>query len=173
MSKAWTYVATLLFLLAAGGVVLDGAPALQQPEPDTYSWNGELVSVDATAMTMTVKARVAYQEALSALKKLKAGDRVWVVWSGVHDSSDAVRELRRAETSRNIDEDLVLPAELVSPESFNQYVTIRVKVPERALSTIKHVKPGEWVIVTSRHRPPSQDDAVVGVRPYAPTASTD
>jgi len=31
---------------------------------------------------------------------------------------------------KKIDEDLVLPAELVSTEAPNQYLTIRVKVPE-------------------------------------------
>jgi hypothetical protein len=125
-----------------------------------------LVSLDATAKSMTVKSRVAYQEAISELKHFKAGDRVWVVWSGIHDSSDAVRQVRRAEAGRKIDDTLVLPAELVSTEAPNQYVTIRVKLPESALAAIKTVKPGEWVTVTSRHRPSTDEDAVVAVRPY-------
>ena len=62
-----------------------------QTKADTYTWNGELVSLDTTAKTLTVKSRVAYQEAISELKNFKAGDRVWIVWSGIHDSSDAVR----------------------------------------------------------------------------------
>ena len=52
-----------------------------------------------------------------------------------------------------IDEDLVLPAELVSPEAPNRSLTIRMKVPEGSLVAIKDLKPGQWVIVTSRHRP--------------------
>lgn len=139
---------------------------------DTYTWNAELVSLDTTAHTMTVKSRVAYQEALSELKQFKAGDRVWIVWSGVHDSSDAVRQIRRSETNRTINETLVLPAELVSTEAPDQYITIRVKVPESGLSAIKTVKPGEWITVTSRHRPSKDDDAVVAVRPYGSTTAT-
>jgi hypothetical protein len=77
-----------------------------------------------------------------------------------------VRQIRRAETGRKIDENLVLPAELVSTEAPNQYLTIRVKVPESGLTAIKTVKPGEWVTVTSRHRPSTDDEAVVAVRPY-------
>jgi hypothetical protein len=118
-------------------------------------------------MTMTVKSRVAYQEAIAELKHFKAGDRVWIVWSGVQDSSDAVRQVRRFETGRTIDENLVLPAELVSTEAPNSYITIRVKAPESALAAVKAVKPGEWVTVTSRHRPASDTEAVVAVRPWS------
>ena len=140
---------------------------------DTYTWNWELVSLDKAAKTMTVKSRVAYQEAISKLKHFKAGDRVWIVWSGIHDSSDAVRQVRRSETGRTIDETLVLPAELMSTETPNLYVTIRVKVPESGLSAINTVKPGEWVTVTSRHRPSTDDEAVEAVMPYGARTTTE
>jgi hypothetical protein len=140
---------------------------------DTYTWNGELVSVDTAARTMTVKCRVAYQDSISELKQFKPGDRVWILWSGVHDYSDAVRQVRRPESGRNINEDLVLPAELVSTDAPNQHITIRVKVPQAGLPAITTVKPGEWVIVTSRHRPSTDDDAVVAVRPYGSPATTE
>jgi hypothetical protein len=125
------------------------------------------VSVDTTAMTMTVKSRVAYQEAISELKHFKSGDRVWIVWSGVSDSSDAVRQIRRSETGRTIDENRALPAELIHTEAPNSYITIRVKVPESGLAAVKGVKPGEWVTVTSRQRPPSDAEAVVAVKPWS------
>jgi len=64
-----------------------------------------------------------------------------------------------------------MPAELVSPEATNQYVTLRVKVPEAALAAIKSVKPGEWVTVTSRHRPASEAEAVLAVKPYNESAT--
>ena len=102
------------------------------------------------------KSRVAYQEALSELKQFKAGEPVWVVWSGVSDHSEAVRQFRRPEANRKITETLVMPAALVSPEATHQYVTLRVKVPEAGLAAIKSVKPGEWVTVTSRHRPANE-----------------
>ena len=137
-----------------------------QPGNDTFTWVSELVSVDATARTMTVKSRVAYQEALSELKQFKAGEPLWVMWSGVSDHSDAIRQFRRPEGNRKINDTLVMPAELVSPETTNQYVTLRLKVPEAALAAIRSVKPGEWVTVTSRQRPASDADAIVGVRPY-------
>ena len=152
--------------MTISGPVLAEAQS-SQTKSDTYTWNGELVSLDTTAMTMTVKSRVAYQEAIAELKHFKAGDRVWIVWSGVQDSSDAVRQVRRSETGRTIDENLVLPAELISTEAPNSYITIRVKVPESGLAAIKAVKPGEWVTVTSRHRPSSDAEAVVAVTPWS------
>jgi hypothetical protein len=169
MSMQWMLVAVLGTILTVGGPEPGVAQASQSPG-DTYTWPGELVSVDPIAKTMTVKARVAYPEAVFALKHFKAGERIWIVWSGLHDATDAVRDVRRSETGRKIDEPLVLPAELVSPEAPYQYVTIRVRVPENGLSAISTVKPGEWVTVTSRHRPATDDRAVVAVRPY--TAST-
>jgi exosome complex RNA-binding protein Csl4 len=172
MSRQWMHIAFVGTILTIGGSVLAVAQS-SQTKSDTYTWNGELVSLDKAAKTMTVKSRVAYQEAISELKHFKAGDRVWILWSGIHDSSDAVRQVRRSETGRTIDETLVLPAELVSTEAPNQYVTIRVKVPERGLSAIDTVKPGEWVTVTSRHRPSTDDEAVVAVRPDGARTTTE
>ena len=165
MVTQWMQIAILAIVFTIGRPAL-GIAQSSQTKGDTYTWNGELVSLDTTAKTMTVKSRVAYQEAISDLKHFKAGDRVWIVWSGVHDYSDAVRQVRRYEPGRKIDETLVLPAELVATDAPNQYITIRVKLPESALSAIKAVKPGEWVTVTSRHRPSTDDEAVVAVRPY-------
>jgi hypothetical protein len=172
MSIQWMQIAAMATVLTLGGPML-GVVQASQAKSDTFTWNGELVSIDTTAKTMTVKSRVAYQEAISELKHFKAGDRVWIVWSGMHDSSDAVRQVRRSGTGGKIDENLVLPAELVSTEAPNQSLTIRVKVPENALAAIKTVKPGEWVTVTSRHRPSTEDDAVVAVRPYGATTTTE
>jgi hypothetical protein len=166
MSTQWTQIVAVATILMISGPGLDGAQSTQT-KSDTYTWSGELVSLDTTAMTMTVKSRVAYQESISELKHFKGGDRVWIVWSGVQDSSDAVRQVRRFETGRKIDENLVLPAELMSTEAPEAYITIRVKVPESGLAAMKTVKPGEWVTVTSRHRPASDADAVVAVRPWS------
>jgi len=172
MKTKWMQVVILAIVFAIGRPAL-GIAQSSQTKGDTYTWHGELVSLDATAKTMTVKSRVAYQEAISELKHFKAGDHVWIVWSGIHDSSDAVRQVRRSEAGRKIDENLVLPAELVSTEAPNQYLTIRVKVPESGLAAIKTVKPGEWVTVTSRHQPSTEDEAVVSVRPYGASTTTE
>ena len=172
MGTQWMQIVILASVFTIGGPAL-GIAQSSQTKGGNYTWNGELVSLDTSAKTMTVKSRVAYQEAISELKNFKAGDRVWIVWSGIHDTSDAVRQVRRSETGRKIDENLVLPAELVSTEAPNQYLTIRIKVPESALAALKTVKPGEWVTVTSRHQPSTEDEAVVAVRPYGASTTTE
>ena len=116
----------MAFVLTIGGAVFAGAQP-SQTTSDTYTWNGEFVSLDTTAKTMTVKSRVAYQEAISQLEHFKAGD----------------------------------------------YITTRVKVPESAMSAIKTVRPGEWVTVTSRHRPSTDDEPVVAIRPYGARTTTE
>ena len=160
----------LVTALALGTTAVTGTQSAQSAS-DTFTWLGELVSVDTTTRTMTVKARVAYQEALSELNQFKAGQPVWVVWSGISDYSDAVRQFRRPEANQKITDRLVMQAVLVSPHATNQYVTLRVKVPEASLAAIKSVKPGEWVTVTSRHHPASEVEAVVGVKPYSESST--
>lgn len=171
-SKQWRSIAALAAIIAMAGAV-PGAAQSSQNNSDTYRWNGEFVSLDTTAKTMTVKVRVAYQEAVSELKQFKAGDRVWVLWSGVLDHSDAVRQIRQPGTAGKIDENMVLPAELVSTEAPNQYITIRVKVPESSVPAINALKPGEWLTVTARHKPSSDDAAVVAVKAYASSTTTE
>ena len=102
------------------GAAAIGRAQTPHGQGDTYTWSGELVSVDKSAATVTVKSRVAYQDALSELKQFKPGEKVLVVWSGLHDYSDAVRQVRRFESGRQIADTLVLPAEFVSTEAPNQ-----------------------------------------------------
>jgi hypothetical protein len=162
-----TTILTVLWLAAP----LIGAAQSAASKGATFQWSGELVAADSATSTFTVKSRIAYEEAVSELKRFKPGEKVWVVWSGMHDYSDAVRQVRPMPAGKKIDEDLVLPAELVSTEAPNQYLTIRVKVPEGSLAAIKDVKPGQWVTVTSRHRPSTEGEAVVAVKPYGVTTS--
>jgi hypothetical protein len=174
MRSQFGYLALVTLLVL--GTTATGSLSTQS-DSETFTWLGELVSVDAGARTMTVKARVAYQEAMSELNQFKAGQPVWVVWSGVSDYSDAVRQFRRPEANQKITDRLVMRAELVSPRAENQYVTLRVNVPEASLAAIKRVKPGEWVTVTSRHHAATDLETVVGVKPYndysrAATATT-
>jgi hypothetical protein len=171
MWKPWRQIAAVFVAVTLSTPAFGGAQS-SQPSRDTYMWSGEFVSVDTTGKTVTVKARVAYQEALSELKQFKPGERVWVVWSGVHEYSDAVRQVRPFDASQKIEENLVLPAELVSTEAPNQYITIRVRVPESSLGATNTIKPGEWITVTSRHRPSTDAEAVVTVRPYGAMTNT-
>lgn len=170
MSRNWKLVTPVLVWLLAGTPAIAAAQSSPDEEA-TYRWLGELVSVDKGASTMTVKSRVAYEEAMSELAQLAPGENVWIVWSGVRDYSDAVRQVRRSQPGAAIGEDLVLPAELVSTDVSHRYVTIRVTLPDNGVAALEAVKPGEWITVTSRHRPSADAEAVVAVAPYGAGAT--
>ena len=91
-------------------------------------------------------------------------------WSGSDKYADGIRRVMPYSGNRKDGERFHLPVELVSTEAPNQYVTFRLKVPTAHLTTLKTITPGEWVTVTSSHRPSGDVDAVVSSRPYV-TAS--
>jgi hypothetical protein len=153
-------------------VVLAGAwsALAQSAQPsDTYAWHGELVSIDDATRSVTLKSRLV-SEAPNQVKQFKAGDRVLLHWSGFDSSADAIRGVVTYDAGRVTKDRFLFPAEIVTPQVQNDYVTFRFRAPDSAFAALKSLKPGEWVTVTSRHRPSADADAVVSVNPYV-TAS--
>ena len=151
------------------------ALAAQSPQSapaETYEWSGEFVSLDETTGTATIKARLVDQEGVADLKRFKPGERVALWWSGSDKYADAIRRVMPYSANRQEAERFHLPAELVSTEAPNQYVTFRLKVPAAAITTLKTVKPGEWVTVTASHRPSGEIVPVVSIRPYVMASAT-
>ena len=138
---------------------------------DTYQWSGELVSFDGAGNTATVKARIVDQEAAAEVGKFKTGDRVLLQWSGYEAYADAIRRVVPYTESRNANDRFLLPVELASMETPNQYLTFRVRVPAGSASALKAVKPGELITVTSSHKAIRETDAVVSARPYVQTST--
>lgn len=140
--------------------------AAQSPPPasGTYQWSGEFVSFDDAANTVTLKSRVAYQEAVDELKRFKPGDRVVLLWSGSDTYADAIRQVKPSPPKPG--ERLLLPVELVSTEAPHQYVTFRLRIAETSAGTLKMMKPGEWVTVTSPHVVSGDSEPVAAIRPY-------
>jgi hypothetical protein len=62
---------------------LFGAAQSATSKGTTFQWSGELVAADSATSTVTVKSRIAYQEAVTELKQFKPGEKVWVAWSGI------------------------------------------------------------------------------------------
>ena len=133
---------------------------------DTYQWSGELVSFDGTGNTATVKARLVDQEAVADIKKFKVGDRLLLQWSGYDAYADAIRRVMPYTESRSPNDRFLLPVELASNDTPNQYLTFRLRMPAASATALKAVKPGEWITVTSSHEAVREADAVVSARPY-------
>lgn len=156
------------FLLVLSCSVL--AAQSQQPATGTYQWSAEFVSFDEAAKAVTLKSRVAYQEAVDELKRFKPGDRVLLQWSGSDTYAEAIRQVRPS--TPKAEERFVMPVELVSAAPPSPYVTFRLRVPEAGAATLKMMKPGEWVTVTSPHIVSGKSEPVAAIRPYTVAVTT-
>lgn len=168
MRKQIVSIAAIVVISACGVL----AAQSQQPGAEIYEWSGEFLSFDETTRTATIKARLVDQEGVTDLKRFKGGERVNLWWSGFDKYADAIRRVMPYSANRKDDERFHLPVELVSTEAPNQYVTFRLTVPTAHVAALKSVKPGEWVTVTSSHRPSGDTDATVSIRPYVTASAT-
>lgn len=164
---------TLALVLASALVAAAQQANTTPANATTYAWHAELVSFDQAAKTITVKAQVVSQTAAGGLKNFKAGDRVLLHWSGFDMSASGIRGVMKYDASQSAKEPFLLPVELVSPTPQNDYITIKLRAPDAAAAALTAVKAGEWITITSKHRPAGDADQVVAIRPYvqAPTQS--
>jgi hypothetical protein len=75
--------------------------------------------------------------------------------------------------ARAAKEPFLLPVELASTEMQNDYLSVRIRVPAQSAAAITAIKPGEWVTMTTRHRPAGDGEAVVSVRHYNAPETTE
>jgi hypothetical protein len=159
-------VATTIFFAFSTWV----AEAMVQTK-DSFSWSAELVALDESSKTLTVKASGWGEHLVADFGHLKAGERVMLRWSGYDTYADSiVRGLRPAEVKA--EEKFTAPVEFVSFDPERKYITFKVPIPESSLAAIKTVKPGEWITATSPHGPSAKTTPISAVRPYVITTST-
>lgn len=138
---------------------------------EAFSWSGELVALDETARLLTVKSRVVGEQTDAELRRLKAGERVMLTWSGYDKYADAIRGVRSTSVNKS-ETRFSFPAEFVSLDATRRYMTFKVQIPQDSVGNLKSLKPGEWVTATSPHGPSAKSNPVVSVRPYAQSGST-
>ena len=168
--NSWTFLTLVTLSLP---IFISGPAAAQssQPAADTYTWSGELVSLDEGARILTVKARVVGDQPMTELPKFKAGDRMLLTWSGFDKYADAINHAVRYDATKKAEERFTFPVDFVAFDSSHQYVTFKVPVPQDGISKIKSLKPGEWVTATSPHAK-AAEHPIVAVRPYVTSAGT-
>lgn len=129
---------------------------------DTYTWNGELVSLDNAGRSLTVRSRLVSPTA--AADGLEPGDAVRITWSGYRDRAAGVRAVRPADESGLWgSERFLLDAELVAVDA--RYVTFSVEPPADSIDAVRALRPGAWATGTSPHQPSA--GAVEAVAAYA------
>jgi hypothetical protein len=166
----WILLAGMFtFCVLALTAIRVGAQSVQ-PTSETYSWSGELVSVDAIGRTITVKSRVVGHQALKELPQFKLGDRIVLTWSGFDTYADAISRAVRDDATKKWSEPFTFPVEFVAYGP-RQYVTFKFQVPVGSVEAVKAVKSGEWVTATSKHRPSNETEAITAVNAYTASAS--
>jgi hypothetical protein len=161
-------VALCILLVTVSRMAAQSAP----PATDTYTWSGELVSLDETARMLTVKVRVVGDQPMTELPKFKSGDRIMLTWSGYDKYADAVNRAVRSDATKKSVDRFTFPVEFVSFDSAHQYVTFKAPVPSDSIARIKPLKPGEWVTATSPHTGGNSAQPIVSIRPYVWSANT-
>jgi len=161
-------IAVLVVALCVGAGTMT-AQSQSQTAADTFIWHGELVSVDQATGTFTVKARM-LSDAAKDVARFKAGDTVVLTWSGVDKYADAIRHIAKQDVNQKITDPFAVAVELASPDVQNDYVTFKFRAGN-AVESVKSVKPGEWVTVTTKKGSANNTQAVVSVEPYNKPAS--
>jgi hypothetical protein len=114
----------------------------------TYSWYAELVSIDRSAGTVTVRA-----DAVPAIARyvteFKPGQPVVLTW--IADDGDAIRIISIAtpDAMKVVDVGYILPAEFVSADPAGPTVTFKTAAPAAALQAAGAAQPGKWIKVTA------------------------
>ena len=138
---------------------------------DSFSWSAELVALDESSKTLTVKASGFGEHLAADFSRLKANERIMLRWSGYDTYADSiVRGLRTAEVKA--DERFTFPADFVSFDPDRKYITFKVVIPGDSVANIKMLKPGEWITATSPHGASAKTTPVSAVRPYVISTTT-
>ena len=161
-------IAVLVVALCVGAGTMT-AQSQSQTAADTFIWHAELVSVDQTTGTFTVKARM-LADAAKEVARFKAGDTVVLTWSALDKYADAIRQIAKRDANQKVTEPFVMSVELASPDVQNEYVTFKFRASS-AVGSVASVKPGEWVTVTTKKGSMNDAQAVVSVEPYNKPAS--
>ena len=136
----------------------------------TYRWHGELVAVDETKQTLTVRARVAARGGLAAIAGAQTGNPIVITWSGFEDRASAIRAVVPEDGSGLWGNDgFLLRADFVSVDPASNYLTFNATIPEHSVAAVRTLIPGDWATVTSPHWPTAGVGAVVAVDAYDPS----
>jgi|SRR5688572_6019313 len=166
MKRTVFSLATLCVLIFTGVIA-----QAKQLNSKTFTWSAELVALDESSRMLTVKAPVVGEQAPADFGRFKAGERLMLRWSGYDTSADAIFTAIRPSDVKT-DERFTFPADFVAFDANRRYATFKVQIPENNVSSLKPLKPGEWVTATSPHGSSSKVTPIVTIRPFVVSTST-
>jgi len=153
----------LALLGTSPSLALGAAPA-KDSATESYTWSAELVSLDASHDTVTVRARLVENPDTANFSAMRPGETVTLTWTGLSTAA-GVRALERGTTSTY--DRMTMPVEYVSNELDGRYVTFKVPIPAKDAASLAKLKPGDYVTATSPPRARHAKEAVISIRPYS------
>jgi hypothetical protein len=150
---------------------LAGPVAAQPANNRSYVWLGQVVISDASRNTVTVK--VPYREHINRyIGEFKPGDKVKLTWATPRPGeTDALIYVGRYDPNSG-KWGYVLPVEFASADTTERRLTFTMKVPPKALDTLKALPSGGWIKVTTPFDQPSEtatiDKVEVSTEPRNP-----
>ncbi len=157
-------------------MAIDSYIPSRQPQPAalaqdaTYRWGGELVALDETSDTLTVRAQMVSAAARSAAADLAAGDPIVITWSGYGDEASGVRAVMADDGSGLWGSDrYLLRATFGAVEAGGRQLTFRVPLPADSRAAVRSLTRGAWALMTSPHHPADAGPALMAVNSYVPS----
>ena len=148
-------------------------PRERRPAPApgaTYRWDGELVSLDEAAGTVTVRSRVVSGPGLSAVADTKAGEPIVITWSGYDTRASGVRSAMPDDGSGLWGSNrFLLRASFVEADAAGRTLTFEARVPPASLGAVRSLTRGSWASVRSPHHP-ADAAAMLSVEAYVPSS---
>jgi hypothetical protein len=139
------------------------APTTGAQTARSFTWYGELVSVDQVAKTITVRAKI--RDAVTRyVSDYKPGDQLMLTWVPVKGETDTVIYAPKVEVMKGIDQGYIFPAEFVSADAAGKTLTFKTAFPDALLQAVRSVQPGRWIQATV---PMQQPGAVAAISTMA------
>lgn len=137
-----------LWALVCVVAVVTGAIPLTGEMLRSYTWYGELVSVDAASKSVTVKAQVRPAVTKYATA-YKPGEKLMVVWAPLKGEADIIVYAPKLELMKNLEQGYLLPVEFVSLDAAAGSLVFKTVVPDSVLQSVQSVAPGSWIKATA------------------------
>lgn len=140
--------------------------AIAAPAPSrSYVCFAEFEALNESARTATFKAHVAEHVAKYA-KQFKSGDHVVLVWDMIRKTqADTVLALWSADELKSaaLRSGYIVPIDFVSADADSRTVTFIAHVPDKAVSTLKSTRPGQWLKLTAPMEQPTDQAAMTTI----------
>ena len=128
----------------------------------SYTWYGQLASVDQDAKTITVKAQIR-AGVTRYVGDVKPGDKLMLTWTPIQGESDSIIYAPKLEVMKGITDGYILPVEFVSADAANHTLTFKTMVPENVVQIVKSIQPGQWIKVTTPMQQPREGAAITAI----------